>query len=50
MTSHPPRAALSDPSRSSANHPFRPGQGDGLATRHGTSSWLKDMLEERAEK
>jgi hypothetical protein len=45
------RAALSDPSRrSSANHPFRPEHGDGVATRHGTSPWLKDMLEEREEK
>jgi hypothetical protein len=50
MTGHPARVALGDPSRrSSANHPGHE-HGAGLATRHGTSPWLKDMLEERAEK
>lgn len=30
--------------------PFKTEHGDGLATRHGTSPWLKDLLDERAEK
>jgi hypothetical protein len=38
MTGHSARAPLGDPSRRlSANHPFRPEHGDGLATRHETS-------------
>lgn len=46
MTRHPRRSppGAQVPITVQAEH------GDGLAARHGTSPWLKDLLEERAEK